>query len=234
MSRDRVLDTLVVDDDYRVASVHAGFVEKVPGFRVVGEAHTAAEAIKLAQAHRPDLVLMDIYLPDGDGLQVARSLLDAPDSPIVMVVSAANDLAAIRGALQVGVVQYLVKPFTFATLAERLGAIRAAQSRLADWPEQANQADVDRMFALFRPAATDDSPAELARLAPTLRSVYDALAASDSGMSAAEVALDVGISRATAQRYLSQLEHTGTVRLDLRYGGTGRPEHRYTIIKRRR
>ena len=234
MRRDRVLNTLVVDDDFRVASVHAGFVEKVPGFRVVGQAHTAAEAIALAEAHRPDVVLMDIYLPDGDGLQVARSLLDAPDSPIVMVVSAANDLAAIRRALQVGVVQYLVKPFSFATLAERLGAIRAAQSSFADWPEQATQADVDRMFAQFRPTAAEDSPAELARLAPTLRSIYDALAASDTGMSAAEVALDVGISRATAQRYLSQLEQTGTVRLDLRYGGTGRPEHRYSIIKRRR
>ena len=151
-----------------------------------------------------------------------------------MVVSAANDLAAIRRALQVGVVQYLVKPFSFATLAERLGAIRAALSSFADWPEQAKQADVDRMFAQFSPTAPEDSPAGLARLAPTLRAIYDALAASDTGMSAAEVAIDVGISRATAQRYLSQLEQTGTVRLDLRYGGTGRPEHRYSIIKRRR
>ena len=63
MRRDRVLDTLVVDDDFRVASVHAGFVEKVPGFRVVGQAHTAAEAIALAEAHRRCRV--DGHLPAG-------------------------------------------------------------------------------------------------------------------------------------------------------------------------
>lgn len=231
MTASDILTTLVVDDDYRVASVHADFVDRVPGFRTIGQAHTAAEALALAEAHRPDVVLMDIYLPDGDGLQVVRALREAPDPPMVMIVSAATDLAAVRGALEVGAVQYLVKPFGSATLAERLGALRAARAALAEWPESPTQADVDRIFALYRPAASETARPEVARLAPTLKSVYRTLAASEHGMSASEIAVEVGISRATAQRCLSQLEQSGTVRLDLRYGGTGRPEHRFSIIR---
>lgn len=226
------LSVLIVDDDYRVASVLAGFVDKVPGFVAVAEAHTAAEARALVEAHRPDLVLLDIYLPDGDGLQVVRRLLDTPRPPMVLVVSAANDLAAVRGALQVGAMQYLLKPVGFAALAARLTAVREAHARFAAWPDDATQTDVDELFALYRPLPGAVTSPELSHLAPTLQSVFRALAASGAGMSASEVALEVGISRATAQRYLSQLEQTGVVALDLRYGGTGRPEHRYSVKRR--
>lgn len=225
------LSTLIVDDDYRVAAVHEAFVERVPGFRVVGKAHTAAEALELAHTLRPDVVLMDIYLPDGDGLQVVRALLDTPAPPTVMVVSAATDVEVVRLAVQLGAAQYLVKPFAFAALAERLTAIRQAHAHLAMWPLEATQADVSRLFDLLRPAGSDGR-SDRDHLAPTLRLVYGAIAASDRSVSASEVAEAVGISRATAQRYLTQLEQSRVVKLELRYGSTGRPEHRYSIAPR--
>jgi response regulator of citrate/malate metabolism len=226
------LTVLVVDDDYRVATVHQGFVERVPGFRVVGLAHTAAQAGELARALQPDLVLMDIYLPDGDGLSVIRTLLDGPAPPIVLVISAATEVATVRSAMQLGAVHYLVKPFGFAALAERLTAIRNAQLHLAAWPTEATQEDVSKLFELLRPSPLGAPKAEDSHLAPTLRLVYRALAASGHSLSAAEIASAVGISRATAQRYLAQLEQSRLVTLELRYGSTGRPEHRYSIAPR--
>lgn len=223
------ITVLVVDDDYRVATVHAAFVERVPGFRVIGQAHTAADARELARSLHPDLVLMDIYLPDGDGLHVVRELLNAPPSPAVMVISAASDIATVRLAVQLGAVHYLVKPFGFAAIAERLDAFRNAYAHITEWPDEATQDDVNKIFDLLRATSTTNLAAESSHLAPTLQLVYQAVAASDSSLSAADIAAIVGISRATAQRYLTRLELTDTVKLELRYGSTGRPENRYSI-----
>ncbi|MFJ4166141.1 response regulator [Microbacterium sp. NPDC089698] len=230
---------LVVDDDFRVASVHVGFVEAVPGFRVVGQAGSAADALRQARDLRPDLVLMDVYLPDGDGLEVVRQLLAEPDpatgsgsAPAVIVISAANDLATVRRAVQLGALHYLVKPFGFAELAERLTAYRHAQERIAALGDAATQDDVNRLFELLRPTAAPP-PEEGRRLAPTLQAVLDAVAAQRADVSAQEIASAIGISRTTAQRALTQLEQSGLVRLELRYGSTGRPEHRYAARRPR-
>ena len=222
------ITVLVVDDDFRVAGVHVGFVEAVPGFRVVGTAHTGAEARVLAASLRPELVLMDVYLPDEDGLEVVRSLLADPAPPAVLMISAANDLSTVRRAVQLGALHYLVKPFGFAELAERLAAFRRAQDDLARFPAVATQQDVDRIFDLLRPATAAQADA-IRRLAPTLQAVFDVVSGSVSSISASDVAAAVGVSRTTAQRALTQLEQSGVLRLELRYGTTGRPEHRYAV-----
>ena len=226
------LSVLIVDDDFRVASVHQGFVERVEGFRVVGQAHTAAEALGMARSLRPDVVLLDLYLPDGDGLGVAKALLEEPAPPTVMVISAATDVDAVRRSVQLGAVHFLVKPFGFAALAERLTAIHSAHAQLARWPDEASQDDITRVFELLRAASAPVSESEGSRLAPTLRVIRDAIAASGGSLSASEVARSIGISRATAQRYLSRLEQSGLITLELRYGSTGRPEHRYSVSRR--
>ncbi len=228
------LSVLVVDDDYHVAEVHAGFVERVEGFRVVGLAHTAADALDMARRLHPDLVLMDIYLPDGDGLDVVRSLLGTDAPPAAIVISASRDVASVRTALQLGAVHYLVKPFGFTALAERLEAFRKAHTFFSTMPGEATQDDVNRIFGAAR-AVSASEPAPVAprpHFAPTVRRVYETVSA-QPGAAAAEIANAVGISRATAQRYLAQLEQSGLVTFELRYGAAGRPEHRYRITERR-
>jgi len=220
------ITVLVVDDDFRVASLHVAFVDRIDGFRVVGEAHTGAEALELAGALHPDLVLMDIYLPDVDGIRTLQQMLTRPSPPAAIVISAANDVANIRSALRLGVAHYLVKPFSFAAFSERLTAFRDAVDRIAKLPDEATQQDINRVFDVLRPS---HEPGVSPHLAPTLQAVYDALAASDVGLSASDISQSIGISRATAQRALTQLEQSEQIHLDLRYGRTGRPEHRYTI-----
>ena len=226
MSQIRVL---IVDDDYRVAGIHAAYVERTEGFAVVGQAHTATEATRLADELRPDLVLMDIYLPDGNGLDVVRTLLEQPQPPDVIVISAARELDAVRAAMQLGAMHYVVKPFGYEVLAERLAAYRRLRRHLEGIETVPDQADVDALFGMLRaPAAAGARPAK-GHSAATLELVRDAVRASDGDISAAEVSEQVGISRATAQRYLNYLEQQGVVKLQLRYGSTGRPEHRYRI-----
>jgi response regulator of citrate/malate metabolism len=229
---DAPLSVLVVDDDFRVASLHVDFVERVPGFRVIGQANSGAEALDMAESLHPDLVLMDIYLPDIDGLRALQQMLTRPSPPAAIVISAANDVASVRSALRLGVTDYLVKPFAFAALAERLTAFRQTLARLDELPDEATQGDINRIFEQRRLTRSTQDGAGSNHLAPTLKAVYDAVARASGGLSAAEIAGTIGISRATAQRSLTQLEQSGAVLLDLRYGRTGRPEHRYTVRPR--
>lgn len=124
------IKVLIVDDDYRVAAIHAAYVERTPGFLVVGQAHNAVQARDLAASLLPDLILMDIYLPDGNGLDVVRTLLEQPQPPDVIVISAARELAAVRAAMQLGAVHYLVKPFGYQVLADRLQAYQRLRRRI--------------------------------------------------------------------------------------------------------
>jgi response regulator of citrate/malate metabolism len=222
------LSVLVVDDDYRVSAVHAGFVERTPGYTVAGEAHTAAEAMELVRTLRPDLVLLDLYLPDRNGLEVARTLLGEPQPPAIIVISAARELASVQAAMHLGVVGYLVKPFGFDALAERLGSYRRLRARLSGLQGgDPTQADVDQLFGMLRATGSMQQRPP----APTLERVRTAVAESGADLSAAEVAQAIGISRATAQRYLTDLVQSGELNLELRYG-TGRPEHRYRLKRR--
>lgn len=220
--------TLIVDDDYRVARIHAAYLAKIDGFATVGLAHSAGEALAAVDRLRPDLVLMDVYLPDGDGLGVVRKLMELDEHPDCVVITASRDISTVRTAMQLGAVHYLVKPFGFAALRDRLAAYRDLRLRMAALADQADQSEVDALFGLLHGPARLPTPATKGRSAPTLELIREAVRSAPSAVSAADIAEQVGVSRATAQRYLSYLAQHGIVRLQLRYGATGRPEHRYT------
>ncbi|MFD3718678.1 response regulator [Streptomyces sp. NPDC058674] len=225
-----VLDVLVlvVDDDVRVARINAAYVAKVPGFRVVAQAHSAAEALGFLTAHRVDLVLLDHYLPDGNGLDLVRRLRQLGRGTDVIMVTAARDLATVQAAMRLGALQYLVKPFTFAGLRSRLEAYGALRRTLETGGE-AEQAEVDRIFGALAAAG---SPNELPKghSPTTAETVRRVLRSADGPLSTQQIADRAGISRQTAQRYLKLFDRAGRVTLALRYGETGRPEHRYTWL----
>lgn len=216
--------TLVVDDDYMSASIHTSYVERVPGFEPVGEAHSGAEALELVRRLKPELVLLDIYLPDMTGLDVIRRLRQE-DAPVdVVAVTAAKDVKTLRAAMQGGVVHYIVKPFLFDTFRERLERYAALKQRF-ERIREASQADVDRLFSLLRAQGSAGLPKGIS--APTLSIVVDALRDAGDAVTATDVADRAGVSRGTARRYLDYLASLGSVDLSLRYGAAGRPEHLY-------
>lgn len=220
-----MIRTLIVDDDFMSASIHRSYIDRIAGFEAVGEAHSGREALELVHRLRPDLVLLDIYLPDMSGLDVLRRLRqDVEAGADVVAVTAAKDVKTLRAAMQGGVVHYVVKPFLFETFRDRLERYAALKQRLERLRE-ASQGDVDYLFSLLRVEGRDRLPKGIS--APTLGLVVAAARDSECEVSAVDVAERAGISRGTARRYLEYLESLGSVELTLRYGATGRPEHLY-------
>jgi response regulator of citrate/malate metabolism len=219
-----MIDTLVVDDDFRVARAHAVGVERVPEFRCVGVAHTAAEAREMIAELKPQFMLLDIYLPDEDGLSLLRSLQGGEHpTPDALVISAAQDVETVRSAMRAGAIYYLVKPFGFAQLREQLEAYRRWHERLGS-TTRADQATIDDLYRALR-STTPTRPGR--RLPPTMQNVLDCVRDAPDPVSASNAATQLGISRPTAQRYLSELERRGLIELVLEYGSPGRPSHLY-------
>ncbi|MFF9897570.1 response regulator [Streptomyces longispororuber] len=220
-----MIEVLVVDDDVRVADVNAAYVEKVPGFRVAGRAHSAAEALRLVEEVPVDLVLLDHYLPDRTGLAMVRTLRERGHQTDVIMVTAARDVTTVQAAMRHGALQYLVKPFSYTGLRAKLEAY-ATLRRTLDGGGEAEQAEVDRIFGAL--SVTTAAPELPKGHSPTTAElVRRALLAAEGPLSAQELGERTRLSRQTAQRYLKLLERTGRVRLSLRYGDMGRPEHRY-------
>ncbi|WP_455358841.1 DUF7342 family protein [Streptomyces sp. SYSU K21746] len=224
----REIEVLVVDDDKRVAQINAAYVEKVPGFRVAGRAHSAAEALAVIEGVHVDLVLLDHYLPDENGLALARRLRQLGHHTDVIMVTAARDVATVQSAMRHGALQYLVKPFTFAGLRAKLEAYSALRRTLDGGGGEAEQDQVDRIFGALATAQADPATLPKGHSPATAEVVRQVLLTAEGPLSTQQIAQRAGLSRQTAQRYLKLLERTGRVRLGLKYGETGRPEHRYT------
>jgi response regulator of citrate/malate metabolism len=217
-----VISTLVVDDDFMVAKIHAAFVERTPGFKVVGVAHTGADALRAVHELHPALVLLDIYLPDRSGIEVLERLRAETPDVDVLVITAAREVDTVRRALRGGVVNYLIKPFEYAALRERLEHYAAAHHHLAD-VSAAAQSDIDRLFG----GRTSSKPLPKGLSSETAELVGNVLREAASDLSASECAARAGLSRISARRYLEYFAKTGSVKVRLRYGATGRPERRY-------
>lgn len=236
-----MIRVLVVDDDFMVARLHSKLVDRVPGFTVVGEARNGADALRAVRGLRPDLVLLDIYLPDMNGLDVLRELRGGhePQSEVdVLVVTAARDVETVRGALRGGAVHYIIKPFDAPVLRERLEHYARRHRELAAIATP-GQDDVDRVFGATtagpqgRPAPASPPVAAVAARLPkgvtqqTSELVSRTLTESPEGLSASECAARTGLSRVSARRYLEFFVAAGRAQVTLRYGTTGRPERRY-------
>jgi len=218
------LTVLVVDDDFMVASIHSRFVERTEGFRVIGTAATGATALAEIERLSPDLVLLDVHLPDLSGIEVLRRLRGAGNDVGVIVVTAAREADTVRAAAAGGAVHYLVKPFEYDDLAARLGAFRKAHLALTG-VDRAGQVDIDAVFA---PLGRGREVLPKGLSIETADAVRSALAGGRE-ISASECADEVGVSRVSARRYLEHFVARGDAVVRLQYGGSGRPERRYRL-----
>lgn len=226
-----MIRVLIVEDEPLIAEAHRTYVERIPGFTPIAVAHTGREAMRAtadaaAEGAPVDLVLMDIGLPDASGLDVAAAMTGLAPRPDVIAITSARDLALVRTAVSYGVVLYLLKPFTFAAFRDKLERYREFRAALPAGEAAISQQDIDRALGALR--TPDQRTTAPKGVAPhTLDEISRAVRAAPDGITAADTATTVGVSRITAWRYLEKLAEDGLVTRRSDYGRAGRPKTRY-------
>lgn len=228
MSEIRVI---IIEDDPMVVEVNRNFVTSVPGFIVIGIAGTAEEAIEKTLLLMPDLVLIDVFLPDRDGLALLQELRNLQVPTDAILVTAAQDAESVAKAFRYGAVDYIVKPFKFQRLKMALESYASMRARL-NTMSHLNQDEIDSLKANYPQVSggdpdMDDVPKGLNEL--TMKQVLLYLIKSGKPMSAEEVAGGLGLARVTARRYLEYLDAVDKVSVDLQYGSVGRPVKKYRL-----
>jgi len=229
---------LVVEDDPMVAEVNRAYVEESGPFVVAGTARTGEEGVAMAEALAPDLVLLDIYLPDMDGLEALREIRRRALPCDVLAVTAARDVRTVQDVLRNGAVDYIIKPFKFERLRATLQAYAQMRARLQE-ADTLSQVELDRLWpGLGGGAGAGIGPPEADRAARTLpkgltewtlRQVLLYLINEGRPLSAAEVGDGIGLARVTVRRYLDYLVQQGRLRVELQYAPVGRPVYRYVL-----
>lgn len=228
---------VLIEDDPMVLEVNRQFVERVPGFEIVGTSSNGTEGIDKVRSLQPDLVILDIYMPGQNGTELLQQIRSEKLDVDAIVITAANDTPTIQRMLHQGAVDYIVKPFKFERVQEALGNYQTMKRRLST-DSTLSQAELDQLLhgaeiaqmPKSMPAAAMhmDLPKGLQEL--TMKQVMLFLLQQQKSLSAEEVAEGVGLARVTARRYLEFLVKSEQVKLDLEYGGIGRPINRYVWI----
>ncbi|MDI7740826.1 response regulator [Lysinibacillus fusiformis] len=229
------IKVLLVEDDPMVREVNRQFIERVEGFQVVGMCSNGVEGYSQVVEMRPDLVIMDIFMPEQDGLITLRKMRNANLPVDVITVTAANDMQTIQQILHLGVYDYIMKPFTFERIQQTL--INYFNFKMKSFGVQdITQKELDEMIHPYRESEeSSGSESTLLTELPkgfnrtTLDKVLHFVKASKEGVSADEVAAGIGVARVTARRYLDFLEKQNFIYVDVHYGGVGRPINHYFI-----
>jgi two-component system response regulator DctR len=222
----REWSVLVVEDDDAVAKVHCRFLSQQPRFKVVGRASTGGQARQLVTTLRPDLVLLDLGLPGRNGLDLLRDLRTHQHAVEVIVVTAHAAPAVVRASMQLGAVDYLVKPFWPRRLSDGL-AVFLARMELLQQGSPMDQDTIDRLQRGADPEAVasgEPSSVRRERLAGVRR-----LLETRSPLTADDVAADMGMARVTARRYLEDMVARGQCTVDTYPDGPGRPRKSYRL-----
>lgn len=227
MTTKNPIRVLIVEDDLRISELHRRFTEKIERFEVAGIANTIADAEEMTEVLAPDLVLLDLFFPEGNGLDLLRKLRSRAVPVDVILITAAREMSSLREAIRGGVFDYIVKPVI-------LARFQASMERYRDYfgnmrtGGDIDQNDIDRMFRseIGRKLEEPQMPKGIDRLTlRKIKQVYES--SSNNNFSAEEVAEQIGLSRSTARRYLEYLVSDGFLAADLLYGAVGRPERRY-------
>ena len=222
---------LIVEDDPMVADINKKYTEAIEGYVVTGIACTGSEALAQIDKVGPDLVILDIYLPDMNGVDILAALRRGEKQLDVIMITAADDKATVSKVIRHGVVAYITKPFKFARYRAVLEAFRNLRLELGQKKHLA-QEDIDRLTAMGL-GRMEQEHEELPKNyhAQTKSLIVHFLIDQPHSQSAEQVAASVGISRVTARRYLEYLVEQGKVERTLDYLTVGRPIHRFRLKK---
>lgn len=217
---------LLIEDDPMVQEINKQFVEQVDGFTVVGSASNGKTGIDFIKKEKPDLALIDIYMPNQDGITTIKQIRSKGLDTDVIAITAASDIETVRHVLRLGAIDYIMKPFKFERIKQALMNYQTYQLKLKE-KESITQQELDTLLFQQNKQEQKHIPKGLNVL--TLEKIISYLKEQNQAISAEEVAEGIGIARVTARRYLEYMEQSGAVKIHIEYGGIGRPINRYII-----
>lgn len=217
---------IVVEDDFRINQIHQRYVNSVGGFTVVGAAKTAGETLRLLQECQPDLLLMDVYLPDQSGVELLSEIRARKHSCDVILVTAAKELDVVEAGFRQGIFDYLVKPFTLDALGVSLRKYAQYKFQL-EGSGPVDQAVIDSLKKIRATRLVERTGQESGIDDRTLERIVQTLSILNSACTAEEIAREAGVSRSTARTYLDYMVEKGLAQEWLSYGSVGRPRRMF-------
>jgi two-component system CitB family response regulator len=223
------IEILIIEDDKRIADIHRRFIEKIDGFSVIGAAHTGDEAKDWVSALHPDLVLLDVYLPDLLGTDLMKYIqANSPETDIIFITAAA-EIDIVKKAFRGGVADYILKPLTFDRFKDSLLSYKEKRDSLIG-EGLLQEASIKLLWN-----KSNRSSSVLESIPPkgidpiTKEKVVSHIKSIEGGITAEKLGTEIGVSRSTARRYLEYLVSEKRAYAELIYGSIGRPERRYFI-----
>lgn len=223
------IKVLIVEDDPMVAEMNKFYLGQVEGFEYAGWAQTTAEALTLLEQESFDLLLLDIYMKDTNGLDLLAEIRHRSIVVDVIIISAASDKISIQQALHNGIVDYLIKPFEFNRFRTALTAYQE-RNLLLNSHHSLAQAELDALTQLQKHKGKEEQSV-LAKgfTKHTLRLIWKAIETEViEPFSSEDIAGIVGISRVSAGKYLTVMTELGVLNMEPLYGTIGRPVQKYS------
>lgn len=222
------IDVLIIEDEVGIAELHAEFFRQTLRFNPIGIASTIAMARSMIRIHKPKLVILDNYLPDGLGIDLLREIIanKKGSQPDVILVTAASEMDMVKDALHCGCFDYLLKPISYERLQETLNRYLKYHCAIKAY-DSISQRHVDNLFNIqFRDKETSCLPKGIGEL--TLDKIKQVFCANRGVKFTAEtLGNSVGISKTTARRYLEYCSASGFISVENEHGRVGRPERVY-------
>ena len=218
---------LIVEDDPMVAMINEQFVSRHKDFVVAHKCNDGKSALEYLDENEVDLIILDVYMPYMDGFETLRQIRKKQISVDVIMVTAANEREQLKEGLHLGVVDYLVKPFTFERFKVALDKFIAQSEALKDL-DKVNQKNIDFLIDKSRKKANELYPKGIQE--KTLQTIIEHLKENkNKWLTGDEIAEKVGLTGVTVRRYMTHLSETGMVIADMNYGTGGRPCMLYKI-----
>lgn len=220
---------LIVEDDPMVMMINEQYINRHSRFRVVGKCKDGKSALDFLAHETVDLVILDVFMPYMDGFETLRQIRKKQISVDAIMVTAANDRESLEEALHLGIVDYLVKPFTFERFRMALEKFIAQTAALKDL-ETLNQKNIDFIIDSSRKKSENIHPKGIQE--KTLELIVSYLK-SHSGiwLTGDDIAESIGLTGVTVRRYMNYLAESGTVLGEMNYETGGRPCMRYQLAK---
>lgn len=222
-----MINVLVVEDDPMVAQLHEHYLSQIKGFELCDMCRNGDEALRLLQNRSYDLLILDVFMPSMDGLQLLAKIRENGFDVDVIIVSAANDKDKIKQALRLGAVDYIIKPFEFERFNLALNNYLKRYHIVED-QDIIEQSELDKTIIRNEKEPVVTLPKGLDK--NTLSVVWKCILTFDGMFTTEEVSAKVGISRVSIRKYLEFLKSVRLLKLDLHRGSVGRPVYKYLCV----